>query len=69
MNQAIATIPSKISGGEELVVIPRSLYRKLSARQEELRDALAKVQRGRQAFQQGKTYTVDSPRELLSVPR
>jgi hypothetical protein len=66
MTNNIATIPSKITKGEELVVIPRSLYEKFLVWQEEVKDALAKVKRGRKNYQEGKTYVADSPRDLLS---
>ena len=35
MNEAIITIPSKITKGEELIAIPRSLYKKFSRWQRE----------------------------------
>ncbi|MFH1289985.1 MAG: hypothetical protein ABIH92_01105 [Nanoarchaeota archaeon] len=65
MTKNITTISSKVTRGEELVVIPRSLYEKFSRWEKELGDAIAKVQRGRRAYKAGKTYVVSSPKELL----
>ena len=61
----IATIPSRITKGEELVVIPRSLYEKFSWVEDEVNDALRKVERGRRAFREGETHVADSPKDLL----
>jgi len=66
MAKNIVTIPSKITKGEELVVIPRSLYEEFSRWKEEIKEVLKKVERGKKAYKEGKTYVVKSPRELLS---
>lgn len=66
MAKNIVTIPRKITRGEELVVIPRSLYEKFSQWEKELKEVLAKVERGKKALREGKTYVVKSPRDLLS---
>lgn len=65
MAKSVVIIPSKITRGEELIVIPRSLYEKLSYWEKELKEVLAKVERGRKAYKKGKTFVVKSPRELL----
>jgi hypothetical protein len=65
MAKNIITIPQKMTKGEELVVIPRSLYEKFSQRDKELKEVLAKIERGRKALREGKTYVVKSPRDLL----
>jgi hypothetical protein len=61
----VVTIPQQVTKGEELVVIPRSLYEKFSWIEGEIEDVLGKVRRGRKALKDGKTHIVDSPRELL----
>lgn len=66
MTKNTITIPKKITKGEELVVIPRSLYEKFSRWDKELKEVLAKVKRGKKAYKKGKTYVVKSPQELLS---
>lgn len=66
MAKNIVTIPQKITKGEELVVIPRSLYEKLSQWEKELKEVLVKIERGRKALREGKTYVVKSPRDLIS---
>lgn len=66
MTKNTITIPKKITKGEELVVIPRSLYEKFFHREKEIKEVLNKVKRGRKAYKEGKTYIVDSPRKLLS---
>ncbi len=64
-NNSIATISPKVTRGEELIVIPRSLYEKFLGLREEYEHALAKVKRGRKALREGKTYIASSPRNLL----
>ncbi|KPJ56784.1 hypothetical protein AMJ49_03880 [Parcubacteria bacterium DG_74_2] len=66
MSKNVISIPSKITKGEELIVIPRSLYEKFVLWEKEVKDVLEKVERGRKAYREGKTYEVKSPRELLS---
>jgi hypothetical protein len=65
MAKEIVTIPSRITKGEELVIIPRSLYEKFFRWEKELKEVLEKVERGKRAYREGKTYIVKSPRELL----
>jgi len=62
---SVTTIPRKITKGEELVVIPRSLYNKFSWLEAETEDALRKVRRGKKALRENKTHVLNSPRELL----
>lgn len=64
-NNSIATISPKVTRGEELIVIPRSLYEKFIGLWGEYENALAKVKRGRKALREGRTYIVSSPRNLL----
>jgi hypothetical protein len=64
MNTPTATIPKKISRGEELVVIRKKDFVMFQKWQEEMNDATAKVQRGRKEYQQGKTLTPNSPRSF-----
>ena len=66
MSKNIAIIPSRVTKGEELVVVPRSSYKKFLAWEQETEDALAKVSRGRKAHREGKTLVVNSPKDLLS---
>jgi len=66
MGKNIVTIPQKLTKGEELIVIPRSVYEKFSHWEKELEEVLAKVERGKKALKERKTYVVKSPRELLS---
>ena len=66
MRENIVKIPSRFTKGEDLVIIPRSLYEKFSYWDKELKEVLLKVKRGRKALKEGKTYVVDSPRKLLS---
>lgn len=65
MTKNTITIPKKIAKGEELIVIPRSLYEKFVRWERELKEVLEKVERGKKAYREGKTYIVESPRELL----
>lgn len=55
MASSIATIPKKVSGGEELVVVKRSDFEQFRKWQSEVRDALAKVKRGRAEYKHRKT--------------
>ncbi|KKU52364.1 MAG: hypothetical protein A3H69_01940 [Candidatus Sungbacteria bacterium RIFCSPLOWO2_02_FULL_47_9] len=65
MVSQIATIPKKVSGGEELVVVKRSDFELFQKWQVEINDALAKVQRGREEYRKKKTIVASSPPRLL----
>ncbi len=60
----IATIPKKVSGGEELVVVRKRDFDAFKKWQNETTDALSKVQRGRKEYRTGKTRILSSPKEL-----
>ena len=62
MNTSIATIPRKVSGGEELVVVKKRDFDLFQKWQIELKDALAKVRRGREEYKKRKTVVAASPR-------
>lgn len=62
MTTPIATIPKRVSGGEELVVVKKSDFEMFRKWSREVRDALAKVERGRKEYKRGKTAIVSSPR-------
>lgn len=64
MNTQIATIPKKISGGEELVVVRKSDFTAYQEWQSEVHDALEKVRRGRDEYKRGKTALAHSPRKF-----
>lgn len=61
MTNQIATIPKKVSGGEELVVIKRSDFELFRKWQEEINNALVKVRRGREEYKKRTTVVVSSP--------
>lgn len=65
MMSKIITIPSTVTKGEELVVIPRSSYEKFRELEGEVNDALAKVSRGRKAHKEGRTYVMGSPKDFF----
>lgn len=56
----VLTIPRKVTGGSDLVILPRREYEKLRASLAEVQDALGKIRRGEQEYRQGKTRPVDS---------
>jgi len=60
----IATIPKKVSGGDELVVIKRGDFEVFKKWQGEVSDALAKVKRGREEYKKRKTMVTPSPRKF-----
>jgi hypothetical protein len=64
MAGSIATIPKKVSGGEELVVIKRSEFEQFKRWQTEVRDALTKVKRGRAEYKKEKTIIAASPKRF-----
>ena len=64
MNNPIATIPKKVSGGEELVVVKRKDFEEFMKWQSETQDALSKVKRGRAEYKKRKTVTASSPRKF-----
>jgi len=59
-----ATIPKKVSGGDELIVIKRSDFEVFNKWQAEVGDALAKVRRGQEEYKNKKTITASSPRKF-----
>lgn len=64
MHMAIptTTIPKKVSGGEDLVVVRRKDFEAFEKWRAEVRDALGKVARGRREYREGRTVTTASPR-------
>jgi len=65
MDNKSVTIPKRISGGEDLVVVRRRDFEVFARWREEVRDTLAKVNRGRKEFRARKTRVQNSPRELI----
>ena len=61
MASQIATIPKKVSGGEELIVVKKGDFELFQRWQEEVNGALAKVKRGREEYKKKKTIVVSSP--------
>ena len=61
MASLIVTIPKKVSGGEELVVVKKGDFELFQKWQEEVNGALAKVKRGREEHKKKKTIVVSSP--------
>lgn len=57
---ATATISKKVSGGAELVVVKKRDFALFQKWQEEVRDAHAKVLRGREEYRQRKTIVASS---------
>lgn len=64
MVNSIATIPKRVSGGEELVVVKRRDFEQFRKWQEGVQDALEKVRRGRAEHRNGKTITASSPKRF-----
>ena len=62
MDTPIITIPSKLSNGEDLVVVRRRDFDIFQSWRQEVKDALAKIGRGRKEYQAKKTITALSPR-------
>jgi hypothetical protein len=60
----IATIPKKISGGEELVVVRRRDFEAFRKWREDVKNILSKVKRGREEYRRKKTVVASSPRQL-----
>ncbi|MEK7559832.1 MAG: hypothetical protein AAB522_00825 [Patescibacteria group bacterium] len=60
----IATIPKKVSGGEELVVVRKRDFDVFQKWQSQINDALFKVYRGRKEYRTGKTRVLSSSKEL-----
>ncbi|MBI2097063.1 MAG: hypothetical protein HYT40_02865 [Candidatus Sungbacteria bacterium] len=65
MKSSVVTIPKKVSGGEELVVVRKDDFEAFRNWRKEVENALAKVQRGRREYRLRKARVVASPRELL----
>ncbi|MBI2612532.1 hypothetical protein HYW59_01815 [Candidatus Kaiserbacteria bacterium] len=64
MVSVIATIPKKVSGGDDLVVIRREDFEAFQKWQVEVDDALAKIERGRTEYRRGKAVRASSPRKF-----
>lgn len=64
MTTQIATIPKKVSGGEELVVVKKRDFQIFQKWQAEINDALEKVTRGRGEYKKKKTVIASSPRKF-----
>lgn len=64
MTTITATISSKVSGGEELVVVKRRDFEAFWKWQEQVSAALLKVKRGREEYKKGKTILAFSPRRF-----
>jgi len=62
MDTPIITIPSKLSKGEELVVVRRRDFDIFQNWRQEVKDALVKIGRGRKEYQAKKTIIALSPR-------
>ncbi len=60
----IATISKKVSGGNELVVVRRADFEIFDRWRRETRDALSKVNRGREEYRNKKTVIAPSPRKF-----
>ena len=64
MVTATVTIPKRISGGEELVVVKRADFEVFQKWQNEINNALSKVRRGREEYKNKKTIMVASPKRF-----
>lgn len=64
MVTATVTIPKRISGGEELVVVKRADFEVFQRWQNEINDALSKVRRGREEYRNKKIIVASSPRKF-----
>lgn len=64
MVTATVTIPKKISGGEELVVVKRVDFEVFQRWQNEINDALSKVRRGREEYKKKKIIVAVSPKKF-----
>lgn len=64
MVSLIATIPKKVSGGDDLVVIRRDDFEAFQKWRQEVDDALMKVKRGRAEYRRGKAIRASSPRKF-----
>lgn len=58
------TIPKKVTGGMDLVVLTKEAYDHLQHRLLEIEDALKKIKRGEEEYQQGLTRSTHSLAEL-----
>jgi len=67
MAKDIITIPSRITKGEELVVIPRSLYEKFSRREAEEKIIDEIISLGEKELKEGKTIIAKSSKEALKI--
>ena len=64
MNTQIATIPKKVSGGNELIVVRKKDFQIFEKWHAQINDALAKVKRGREEYNRKKTVIALSTRKF-----
>lgn len=57
----IVTIPKKVSGGNELFVVQKQEFEAFRKWQTEIKDALAKIKRGREEYRRKHTIQASSP--------
>lgn len=55
--EKVITIPKKLIGGDDLILIKKTKFKKLSKENEELRSALQAILAGELALRKGKTRT------------
>lgn len=60
----IVNIPKSVTGGEELIVLPKREYEQLKKHLLEIQDALSKIQQGEKELKEGKTKIIKSLSEL-----
>ena len=62
--RAVVAVPRRLTQGVELVIVRRDEYERLERHLAEVEDALAKIRRGEQEYQAGKTHVIKSLSEL-----
>lgn len=65
MVNSVGVISKQVTHGDDLVVLPRKEYERMTRYVRELKDALLKISRGEKELRLGKTRKVFSLRELL----
>lgn len=63
----VVNIPQKLTGGKELVILPRDEYERLVQRNQEIVEVLRIIAEGEKAYREGKTIATSSLDEALKI--
>ena len=66
-NSNVINIPRELTGGKDLVILPRDEYEKLIQRNQEIVEALQTIAEGEKNYREGNTIIASSLDEALRI--